>query len=80
MQNQKLAHLLHRVEAGEPGGTQDQLFNIDDELAKNIRAVHGGTDGSCRNNEGCYNNGVCSNNMGCNGNGMCTTRPAEIDD
>ena len=71
MQNRKLAELLQKVEASQTNDAQDQLFSINDELAKNIRAVYGGGNGSCSGNNSCDNNGSCTNNGTCNGNGTC---------
>lgn len=78
MQNRRLAQLLQKVEANEANANQDQLFNINDELAKNIRAVYGGGNGDCSNNGSCDNNGTCKNNDTCNANGNCTgSRPVK---
>jgi hypothetical protein len=71
MQNRKLAELLQKVEANQANESQDELFNINDELAKNLRAVYGGGNGDCSNNTSCNNNGTCHNNPSCNGNGTC---------
>lgn len=81
MQNRKLAELLQKVEANQASEAQDdQLFSINEELAKNIRAVYGGGNGECSNNDSCNNNGTCKNNYTCNGNGSCIgTKPAVIE-
>jgi hypothetical protein len=80
MQNRKLAQLLQKVEANQGNETPDQLFSINDELAKNIRAVYGGGNGECSNNGSCDNNGSCKNNDTCNANGTCTgSRPVGIE-
>ena len=71
MQNRKLAQLLQKVEANQANESQDELFSINDELAKNIRAVYGGGNGDCANNTSCDNNGTCKNNGTCNANGTC---------
>ena len=77
MQNRKLAQFLQKVEARQDENQDDQLLSINDEMAKNIRAVYGGGNGVCNNNGSCDNNGSCSNNTsgpGPNGtcNGSCT--------
>lgn len=71
MQNQKLASLLHKLEGQQNQLQDDQFVSINDELAKNIRAVYGAGNGSCSNNNSCDNNGTCNNNPSCNGNGTC---------
>jgi hypothetical protein len=73
MQNQRLSLLLVKLEAAKRNETEeDQIVSINDELAKNIRAVYGSGNGVCQNNTDCSDNGSCHNNGTCHGpNGTC---------
>ncbi len=55
-----------------PENTDDELVNLNDELAKNLMGVFGSANGICINNGGCSNNNVCWSNPSCIGNNTCT--------
>ncbi len=66
MKNDKLARLLTQVETSV--NTDDELVNLNDELAKNLMGVFGSSNGVCANNGSCSHNRVCINNPICHGN------------
>ena len=74
MQNQKLSELLRKMEASKDSQSdEDQIVSINEELAKNIRAVYAGANNQCSNNMSCDNNDVCDGNSSCFGNGNCSS-------